>query len=60
MTRWKIAIRLAEVTLSEKQEVQKIIRPSQVLFHIKGEHYGTVNTDELDKFMKELSQVVLL
>lgn len=45
-----------EVSLSEKQEVQKIVSPSQVLFHIKGEHYGTVNTDNIDKLIKELSR----
>jgi regulatory protein YycH of two-component signal transduction system YycFG len=46
---------VAEVTLSEKQEVQKIIRPDQVLYHIKGEHYGTTSVNDLDKIIKELS-----
>ncbi len=46
---------VAEVTVSEKQEVQKIIRPDQVLFHIKDEHYGTNNTVDLDKIIKEMS-----
>ena len=44
---------VAEVALSEKQEVQKIVRPDQVLFHIKGGHYGTTNADNLDKIIKE-------
>jgi regulatory protein YycH of two-component signal transduction system YycFG len=44
-----------EVTVSEKQEVQKIIRPDQVFYHIKGQHYGTNNTDEIEKVIKELS-----
>ncbi|MCM3570710.1 YycH family regulatory protein [Neobacillus mesonae] len=47
---------LEEVTLSEKQEVQKIIRPDQVLFHIYGKHYGTNNRGELDKIIKEVSK----
>lgn len=44
-----------EVTVSEKQEVQKIIRPDRILFHVKGEHFGTNNTNELEKVIKELS-----
>ncbi|MGJ7911117.1 YycH family regulatory protein [Neobacillus sp. LXY-1] len=47
---------VAEVTLSEKQEVQKIIRPDRVLYHVKDEHYGTNNTDELDKLVREMSK----
>jgi len=45
-----------EVTLSEKQEVQKIIQPDRMLFHLKGGHYGTNNPGELEKFIKELSK----
>ncbi len=45
-----------EVTLNEKQEVQKIIRPEQVLFHIDGKHYGTNQNGELDKIINELSK----
>ncbi|MFL6517994.1 MAG: two-component system activity regulator YycH, partial [Bacillus sp. (in: firmicutes)] len=44
-----------EVTLSEKQEVQKIIRPDQLLYHVKGKHFGTNNTDEIEKVIKALS-----
>jgi regulatory protein YycH of two-component signal transduction system YycFG len=47
---------VAEVTLSEKQEVQKIIRPDQVLFHQKGQHYGTTNSNELDRIIKEFGK----
>ncbi|WP_312470706.1 two-component system activity regulator YycH [Neobacillus sp.] len=49
---------VAEVTVSEKQEVQKIIRPDQILFHEKGRHYGTNNTAELEKVIKDLSRWV--
>lgn len=31
-----------EVSLSEKQEVQKIVRPDQLLYHFKGKHYGKI------------------
>ncbi|ULT57062.1 two-component system activity regulator YycH [Neobacillus drentensis] len=46
---------VAEVTVDKKQDVTKIVRPDQVLFHVKGEHYGTSSPDELDKLMKEIS-----
>ncbi|WHY67109.1 two-component system activity regulator YycH [Neobacillus sp. SuZ13] len=45
-----------EVSLSEKQEVQKIIRPDLLLYHIKGQHYGTNNTADMEKVIKELSR----
>jgi regulatory protein YycH of two-component signal transduction system YycFG len=45
-----------EVSLREKQEVKKIIKPDRALFHSKGEHYGTTNTEQLDKLVKELGQ----
>lgn len=47
---------VAQVTVSEKQEVPKIIIPDQVLYHIKGAHYGTNSTADLEKLIKELSQ----
>ncbi len=47
---------VAEVTVNEKQEVQKIVRPDQALFHIKGQHYGTNNTSELEKLVKEMGR----
>lgn len=46
---------LEEVTVDKKQDVTKIVRPDQVLFHVKGQHYGTSNPDELDKLIKEVS-----
>jgi regulatory protein YycH of two-component signal transduction system YycFG len=46
---------VAEVSISEKQEVQKIIRPDEVLYHIQGQHYGTTNSTELEKVIKQMS-----
>ncbi len=46
---------VAEVSLSEQQEVKKIIRPDVALFHLKNDHFGTANADELDKMIKEIS-----
>ncbi|MCQ6280242.1 YycH family regulatory protein [Bacillus sp. EB600] len=41
-------------TMSEKQEIKKIVRPDMVLYHKQGQYYGTTRTDELDKLIKEL------
>lgn len=49
---------VAQVTLSEKQEVKKIVRPDLALYHMKGEHHGTSNPFELEKLIKELSRWV--
>lgn len=45
---------VAEVSVSEKQELQKIVRPDRILFHIKNDHYGTNNPDEIDNVIKEI------
>src|SRR5213075_2761192 len=47
---------VAEVTMSEKQEIKKIVRPDLVLYHKQGQHYGTTRADELDKLIKELGR----
>jgi regulatory protein YycH of two-component signal transduction system YycFG len=45
---------VAEVTLKEKQELHKIIRPDLALFHSNGDHYGTTHAVDLDKIMGEI------
>ncbi|MDF2855281.1 MAG: hypothetical protein K0Q87_1132 [Neobacillus sp.] len=47
---------VAEVTFSEKQEINKIIRPDFVLVHLNNQHYGTTNSVELDALIKDISQ----
>lgn len=47
---------ISEVSLSEKKDVENIVRPDRVLYHYKGDHYGTTNSKELDRLIKELSQ----
>ena len=47
---------VAGVTVSEKQEVRKIIKPDQILFHIKGGTYGTNNNGELERVIREMSR----
>lgn len=50
---------VAEVTVSEKQEVKKIVSPDSVIFHVKGSHYGTNNPTELEKMINEMSSWVI-
>jgi len=45
-----------EVTLGEKKDVQKVVTPDKIIFHVKGEHYGTNKSSELDKIMKSVSK----
>ncbi|WP_045514555.1 YycH family regulatory protein [Neobacillus niacini] len=45
---------VAEVTLKEKRELQKIISPDLALFHSNGQHFGTTNAVDLDKMMSEI------
>lgn len=47
---------VAEVTLSEKQEVKKIVKPDLVLYHNSGIHYGTNDSNELNNLMKEMGR----
>jgi regulatory protein YycH of two-component signal transduction system YycFG len=44
------------VTLSDAKEIDKIIRPDRILYHMKNEHYGTNNTQKLDAVIKELTK----
>jgi regulatory protein YycH of two-component signal transduction system YycFG len=45
---------VAEISVSEKQELHKIIRPDLALFHIKDKHHGTTNSEDLSQIMKEI------
>lgn len=47
---------VSSVTVNDKQELPKIIQPDMVIYHVKGEQYGSSNLNDLDKLMKELSQ----
>ncbi|WP_042354555.1 YycH family regulatory protein [Bacillus rubiinfantis] len=49
-----------EVNLGGKQEVSNVILPDQVLYHIDGKHYGTNNSGELDKVIKEVSKWTII
>lgn len=47
---------LQEVKISAKQEVGNIIRPTQMLFHYEGMHYGTTDSQEVTRFVKEMEK----
>ncbi|WP_042464220.1 YycH family regulatory protein [Neobacillus dielmonensis] len=44
------------VTLSQKQEVQTIIKPDMVIYHTNGGYFGTNNAKDLDTMIKEMSK----
>lgn len=45
-----------EVSLGEKKEVRKIVKPDQIFYHQRNNHFGTVDSVEIDKVIKELSK----
>lgn len=45
-----------EVSIGEKKDIKTIIKPDRVLFHYQKSHYGTVETSEIDKFIREISE----
>ncbi|MEH7382022.1 two-component system activity regulator YycH [Bacillus sp. JJ1533] len=44
-----------EVTENVFKETSQVIKPSNILYHIEGQHFGTFNGVELNKVMKEIS-----
>ncbi|WML50385.1 two-component system activity regulator YycH [Neobacillus sp. PS3-34] len=47
---------VAEVSLSEQKELKKIVKPDRILFHVKGKHYGSENSSEMDRLLREMSR----
>jgi regulatory protein YycH of two-component signal transduction system YycFG len=47
-----------EVEIGAKKDIKKIVRPDQMIYHVKEEHYGTTDTGHIDKVMKEMSNWV--
>ncbi len=45
---------VAEVTTNITKDASEIIRPTKILYHIDGQHFGTFNETELNRVMKEL------
>ncbi|MFS0821117.1 YycH family regulatory protein [Bacillus sp. 1P02SD] len=43
-----------EVTENVRKETSLIIKPSKVLYHIEGRHFGTFSETELNRVMKEI------
>lgn len=44
-----------EVSISDQEEPANLIKPTRILFHLNGGHYGTVRDDEIVTIMNELS-----
>ncbi|PLR96486.1 YycH family regulatory protein [Bacillus sp. T33-2] len=45
-----------EVALSSKQELKKVVKPHQVIYHYQGNDYGTMNNNDLDRVINELDK----
>ncbi len=45
---------VAEVTTNITKDTSQIIKPTKILYHIDGHHFGTFNETELNRVMKEL------
>lgn len=43
-----------EVSLSPAKEVKEVVRPSQVVFHINNQYYGTTHDLEVEKVINQL------
>ena len=49
-------IRFEEVALSPKKDINEIVKPDQVIFHMENAYYGTSEEHELDSIINELSR----
>lgn len=47
---------LRNVEISKTEEVENIIRPSKILFHFDGMHYGTIESQEINRFTMEMKK----
>ncbi|HYK74236.1 MAG TPA: two-component system activity regulator YycH [Pseudoneobacillus sp.] len=45
-----------EVSIGEKKDIKKVVKPDQVIFHYQNSHYGTMSTIEIDKMIREISE----
>lgn len=45
-----------EVSISEQKDIKQIIKPDKIFYHQADSHYGTINTGEIDRVIKELSK----
>ncbi|WP_147536014.1 YycH family regulatory protein [Bacillus marasmi] len=43
-----------EVILSEAKEVEEIIQPNKIIYHLKDSHFGTTSSDEIDQTLQEV------
>lgn len=44
-----------EVEIGEKKDIKKLVRPDRIFYHVKEDHFGTMNSNDIDKVMRELS-----
>lgn len=44
-----------EVVLSEQRELEELIQPDKIIYHVKDSHFGTTNNDEINEALKEVT-----
>lgn len=44
------------VSISDQKEIKEIIKPDQIYYHINDAHYGTLQMNEVDRIIREISR----
>lgn len=47
---------VGEVSLGSKKEIRKIVKPHQVIYHIDGKQFGTVENTHIDQMINTMSK----
>lgn len=45
-----------EVSIGMKKEIRKVVKPHQVIYHIGGEQYGTIDNEHIDNMIATISK----
>lgn len=48
-----------QVSISEQKELKKIVKPDTIYFHVNGKHFGTENSLEIDRLVREIGRWVV-
>jgi regulatory protein YycH of two-component signal transduction system YycFG len=43
-----------EVYLSEQRDIEQMIQPDKIIYHVKDEHYGTTNSADITQTLEEM------
>jgi regulatory protein YycH of two-component signal transduction system YycFG len=45
-----------EVALDSKKEVKEVVNPDQIVYHVNGQHYGTIDVQEIKEVISMISK----